>query len=205
MTDTDALDVTRDQPVTPYEGESWETLVGQAHEVFGADLEKGNLLIGVPFVIVRMTFRPGDYMRSDIKGKRGDYVSLNVVTGDQASLDKAVRRGRIPVEPCPVDPMEHLLVNEGGTGAYRQSVEYLEATNRIILPEGPQGGSYGECRFDTPVSEWDYPETSRYELRFTPDGDHVVIFDTRLYCPRGMRVSEYENEYTKEGVTRYLA
>ena len=193
-------------PVLPnipaiYSGESWETLQSTSDEFFGADLEKGDQLVGVPFAAVRLTFRPGDYLRSDMKEK-GDYVSIDVIIGPDDEIKRGIFRGRIK-EPVMVMAGEHLVVNEAGTGVYRQLVQYLEGTQRIRLNSDlPQEGRYGDSRYDIPVGHW---EVDRSAVRTTgADGRPSVAFDVRLLCPRGFRVSEYENEYTKEGKTRYI-
>jgi hypothetical protein len=192
------------EEVKPWSGGSWEDITRDADEVFGADLEKGNQLIGVPMCIIRATFRQGDYMSAKIDNK-GWYVSLDTIIAPQTEIDRAIRRGRIPEENTVPEPGEHLIFNEGGTGVYRQVVEYLAAKNRIqIKSDLPETGAYGESRYDVLPPEWDYPEHGQYDLRFDPDGNPVVSFEIRLLCPRGLRSSEYENEYTKQGVTRYL-
>lgn len=190
--------------VSAYSGDTWDELVLQSQEIFGADLEKGAALIGVPFVVVRATFRPGDYARSDIKGMNGDVVFLDLITGPQDEIDKGKRRGRI-ADDCPVGPGEHLGINEAGTGVYRQITEYLESSGLIILPEPqkPAEGRYGESRLDAPVSKWQVHNSAA--SRWTDDGQLTVSFELRLYCPRGLRESAYENEHTKQGVTRYIA
>lgn len=184
----------------PYAGEDWETLTRQADEVFGADLEKGDTLIGVPFLIVRATYRLGD-ITSPVTKVKGYYVSLDLIVGPAADLARAVRRGRV-TEPLSVEPGEHLIINEGGTGAYRQVTEYLESRGQIELPEGPASGAYGISRFDAPLSKWGITGNRK----ISDDGEILSAeFDIRLYCPRGLRSSEYTNDYTQSGKTRYIA
>jgi hypothetical protein len=147
-----------------------------------------------------MTFRIGDYM-SAVTKLRGAYVTVEIVTGDQRAFHRALKRGRID-EDCAFDAEEEILFNEGGTGAYRQAVQVWESLGWVTLPEGAEGGSYGESRFDTPLSEWDVKLP--VDTRFSDEGDPVFTAPIRISCPRGLRVSEYENEYTKEGRTRYF-
>lgn len=192
--------------VTPWTGGSWEDVTRDADEVFGADLEKGNTLIGVPMCIIRATFRQGDFLNAKIDDK-GWYVSLDTIIGPDDEIRRAIRRDRIPEanrENLP-EAGEHLVFNEGGTGVYRQMVEYLVNKGRILIKsDKPEQGAYGESRYDILPPEWEYPATG-YELRFDNDGNPVVSFEVRLLCPRGLRLSEYENEYTKQGETRYFA
>jgi hypothetical protein len=186
-----------------WQGQTYAELVTMAPVSMGADLEKGAALMGVPFAAIRATFRPGDYIRIDT-GDTGDYVSLDIVVGDSAAIALGVRRGRI--EPQIAEllvPEERLVFNEAGTGVYRQVVQFLELTGRIQLPSGPLDGPFGRCRFDTPVKEW--RTDGSCETRVSAAGESSVAFDIILVCPRGLRQSEYENEYTKQGVTRYIA
>lgn len=186
-----------------YLGGTWEELAREADEAFGADLEKGDTLIGVPFVIVRATYRPGDYKRPDIKNANGDYVSLDVIIGPRSEIDKGIQRGRI-IPPCTVEPGEHLVFNEAGTGVYRQVTEYLESKGRIRLDtDAPAEGRYGVSRYDFPVGSWQVDNYAK--VTFADNGAKSLEFDIRLLCPRGLRASDYENEATKTGHTRYIA
>lgn len=194
--------------VMPYRGESYEQMQETADIHYGVELEEGNRLIGVPFMALRLTFRPGGYI-SPVTNEAGHYVSIDLMVGSEREIAKGIRRKRI-TEPCDVEPGELLVINEGGTGVYRQAVEYLEAKGWIILPDGPRNGAYSESRFDTPLDKWRYPDTTPVEVRFTPDGDIVAIVDVRLECPRGLRASEYDNPSAKPGsgataITRYIA
>jgi hypothetical protein len=192
--------------VTPWTGGSWEDLTHDADEVRGADLERGALLVGVPMCIIRATFRQGDYMSAKIDAV-GWYVSLDTVIGPEPEIARAIRRKRIPEENLSSvpEPGETLIFNEGGTGVYRQIVEYLAAKKRILIKSDlPETGAYGESRYDVLPPEWEYPDRDGPELRYGPDGTPTVSFEVRLLCPRGLRSSEYENEYTKAGVTRYI-
>jgi hypothetical protein len=188
-----------------YRGESWDELTQEAHEVFGADLEKGQQLIGVPMCLVQATFRRGDF--ADKNGEKGFYVSLDTIIAPAPLVEKAVKRGRIPEENWDYireSVGDHLIFNEGGTGVYRQVVAYLEATERIqIKSDLGREGAYGESRFDTSPEQWTVDDSA--ELKRDEDGSYAVAFAIRLLCPRGLRSSEYANEYTKAGVTRYIA
>lgn len=186
-----------------YMGEAWDDLIGQSSQFFGSDLWKGDKLVGVPFVIVQGTYRQGKYVRADMKGVKADFVFLDLVVGPQGEIDKGVRRGRIGL-PVEVEAGEHLGINESGTGVYRQFTSYLEAAGLIKLPAGPEGGAYGESRLDTPVGNWEFDPSVQF-TRDPANGATTVAFNVRLYCPRGLRVSEYRNDITEEGRTRYIA
>lgn len=187
-----------------YAGESWVTLAGESREIFGADLEKGDLLIGVPFCAIEFTYRPGI-----VNVRTGDmmfYVSIDIITGPSEDIARAIRRGRIPeANAGMIEPGEHLVFNEGGTGVYRQTVAYLEDTGRIqIKGDLPKEGRYGESRYDIPPSKWNVNEDGT-DFRADDAGNPTLGFPVRILCPRGLRVSNYENEYSKSAVTRYLA
>lgn len=192
-------EIPRYDPAT-YPGDvGWESLLSEADEVLGYDLAKEELfdaLEGVPFMITRVTLRPG-ITRNNVKA---NYTSAECVIAPEATL----KRRRVNMETMPFEPGELVLFNDGSTGIHRQIVQYLEAKKFISLPEGPDGGKMGESRFDVPVAEW---TDIRYgELRFTEQGDAVYTADIRLFCKRGIRRSEYDNDYTETGsVTRYLA
>lgn len=186
----------------PYQGETYTELVATAAVIPGGDLVKGDLLIGVPFVVTAMTFRTGDYMNAATK-VTGAYVTIECVTGDEAAFARALRRGRI-TEDCPFDPEEQIIFNEGGTGAYREAVETWEKLGWITLPEGPEGGQSGASRFDTPIGKWELRAGFPGYVSADGQGEPVYHAPVRLSCPRGLRVSEYENDFTKEGRTRYF-
>lgn len=190
--------------VEPWRGGTWQELIQGADEVTGADLEHGNTLVGVPMCIIRATYRQGDYV-SPLTKSPGWYVSLETVIAPENEITKGIRRNRIPEDnqEYALDMAgERLVFNEGGTGVYRQITAYLEAKGLIrIGADLPDDGHYGESRFDVSPAEWEVPDGG---VRYGIDGLPVLDFNLRLMCPRGLRVSEYENEYTKAGVTRYI-
>ena len=195
------------QAVTPpaqYQGEDWDTLTRDAIEVFGADLEKGAQLVGMPMCIVQATYRPG-IMNKD-NGEMMFYMSLDTIIAPERELDKAFKRGRITQEQRDsFEPGEHLVFNEGGTGVYRQVTALLEATNRIkIKSDLPREGAYGESRFDISPKQWDVDESA--EFRLDESGNPTLAFSVRILCPRGLRTSEYPNEFSPSGKaeTRYI-
>jgi hypothetical protein len=78
------------------------------------------------------------------------------------------------------------VYNDGSTGIRRQIVGYL--AGKDILPE-----AYKETP-DAPV--WVQP---------ADDTEKDPEFSIRFLAPRGLRVSDYENDFTKDGKTFYLA
>ena len=203
MTATDNLPAIPEWEVPGmYAGESWDSLTSQADEVFGADLETAESLIGIPHIIILATFRLGDYQRPDLKIP-ADYVSFDIVTAPDEDIARARMRGKVSNDSH-VMGGEHLVWNASGTGAYRQFVSYLEARKLIVLPDGPTGGEFGASRLDTPVGHWNIVTTITPQL--DADGNYQsVAFPVRLRCPRGLRKSEYANDKSREGITYYLA
>ena len=183
---------------------AWQQLTAGAQTVAGGDLEKGDILIGYPFCITRVTFRQGDYANPKT-GEKGFYATLEITVGPSNEIARGIRRGRIPENNAgAVDPGENLVFNEAGTGVYRQLVKFLAMTNRIkIESDLPEEGPYGETRYDIFPDKWDVDDTAEFKL--DNDGKPVVSFGIKLLCPRGLRSSDYENEYTKSGHTRYIA
>lgn len=187
-------------PLT-YQGESWDELVSQSFEFFGGELEVPTSVVGIPFVILRLTFRIGDFLRTD-NGELGDYVSVDIMTATEEIIEGRRSRGKIP-ETSVAGPGEHIVLNLSGTAAYRQLVAFLESSKYIILPEGPDGGNFGTSRLDTPVRQWQirkdvkvrYDETGAYQS---------AVFDVRIHCPRGLRGNTADVKAAKDVEFFYL-
>lgn len=195
--------MTEVEPYIPGQ-ESWESLKTSADEVLGHELikdETADRLIGVPFIITRVVFREG-VQRKGAKW-RDDFVSCEAVVAPENILTDKAKRGklinpatgeRVAVDELPVEPDEHIIFNDGSTGIYRQIMMYLSQKGLIILPDKlPEMGGKGESRYDLPRSEW--AEGSQNGTNGIP---------VRLYAPRGLRYSEYQNDYTEDGKTRYI-
>ena len=196
----EVAEVNKPDEIQPYRGESWDTLEAESHEVAGSDQVKADLLTGFPFIAVHATLREGDYLHAAC-GKNHPYMYLTVVVGPEHEIDRAVKRGRIKEENRDdIDPGEVLGFVEAGTGLYRQFLAYFEDQGYLILPEGPANGAFGESRFDSLPEHWDFRAG---EVRFDESGQPVWDINFRVKFPRGLRVSEYENEFTKQGKTRY--
>lgn len=176
----------------------WDSLYAESDVVRGYDLAKDKLfdaLTGVPFVITRVTFR-----RGKVRDKRQfAYVSCETMIAPESVLAKR----RVNIADLPFDPGALVVFNDGSTGIYRQIVAYLEARGFITLPEGPDNGPHGTVRFDCPPSEW--AEIHAGEASTDEDGFFTYTANIRLACPRGLRLSTYENDYNPDGsTTRYL-
>lgn len=176
--------------------DDWAALTASADQVVGSELitdEALDKLMKVPFVIVNVTYRDG--IKRQGSDYRDDYVSCEAVVAPEAELTKKVRMGRLNLADISVEPGEHIVFNDGSTGIYRQITQYLHLKGFITLPEPvTDKGGKGESSYDLPRSQW----VSGAEAA----GDGLSI---RLYCPRGLRFSEYENDYAPDGAkTRYI-
>ena len=196
---SDAPEVTFREPA-PYNpvSDSWDDLTQGADEILGHDLAKDEILDaleGVPFMITRLTFRTSDV------GNRKNYVTCECVIAPRELLE----RRRVNLATLPFDAGDHVVFNDGSTGIYRQMVAYLHAKGFIALPDPVvQNGKAGESSYDLSPSEW--ADVNAGDMRYTESGEAIYIADVRILAKRGIRVSDgYENEWTKDGKTRYLA
>jgi len=112
---------------------------------------------------------------------RKGYMDLNKVQHDYVSCEYT------SLEDLPIDA----VFNDGSTGIRRQVVQYL--ASKGLLPEhyveNPDTTVWGVL----PAAVDENGEGSDWEI------------PVKLVCARGLRVSEYSNEFTDEGVTFYLA
>lgn len=212
-----ASDVMKTSTVPVYQpGTDWETLIGESDEILGYDLARDEIaddLVGVPFLITRVVFRPG-VKRDKILAA---YVSCETLISP--SLDLRLINARresseLPrltsLESLAIEPGSHIIFNDGSTGIYRQIIKYLYMKKYIELDEPViDAGGYGETTFDQPPSQWRnilQGETADYPA--SKDGSIFTGYsaNTRIYCPRGLRISTYTNEYTQNatGKTRYI-
>jgi hypothetical protein len=167
--------------------------------IVGHTLEKNrDNLIGVPFVITGVTVRDGVPAKNGKEVTLTNYLSLECVVADQATLTQMARMGRLlPAQLNNLIPNELIVINDGSTGIARQVIALLHQVGRIQVPEGDEGGEDGASRYDVHRTKW---------LRgFNPD-----VYDTEfkiiIQCPRGLRKSEYTNAFAADGaVTYYLA
>lgn len=177
--------------------EDWWTN-NQADEIEGHDLVKEEALfalVGVPFIITRVTFHDG--IQTKGSPYRSDYVSVELRVAPASFIAARLAAGRLTAEAASkVEPGEMLVVNDGSTGVYRQIVQYLAAKELITLPEGAEEGEKGETIWDLPRSLWEEGAD-----------DATKGIDVALRCARGLRFSEYSNAYTGDDKARtwYLA
>lgn len=190
-------------PLAP--GQGFADLMQGADTVSGASLFKDeglNTLVGIPFLIHSITFRPG-IIRDGIQQ---DYVSIEALLADAETMRRAIKRGQFTaVQAELLQPEENIILNDGSTGIFRQVVKYLNDNGYIALPEGPESGDKGNCRYDLPRTSW---EGTAVEMTVENDGTlSDTTYPVRLFCPRGLRVSEYTSPVnpSEKARTFYLA
>lgn len=186
--------VERVETVAEYQpGTDWYAATAQADETEGYDLAKElvlDSLVGIPFLITALTFRPGETR----------WVSVECVLAPESEM---VRR-KIAIEDLPFSPGDQVVFNDSGTGIYRQLAAYCEARGYMTAPKDmPSEGARGESRYDLPFTQWDIVAG---DVRASRDGRLTWRVPVRLLCKRGIRLSEYSIEGVPgESKTRYLA
>jgi len=172
-----------------------------------AVVDKGWLL-GVPFNVTAVTFWTPAADKTP-SGYRMGYVSCEATIGDIRSLERQIARGRVlervgnetriikNVDELAFYPGERVVFNDESTGIRRTIVGWLVKYDMVKIPEShPQ---YEGNRLDMPWPLWDSFRES------TPQGEGTIVPRfTRMpsgnpfliHCLRGLRVSEYSNEYT---------
>lgn len=208
-------DVAKTSSVPVYQaGTDWESLINESDEILGYDLardETADDLVGVPFLVTKAVFRPG-IVRDKVQQA---YVSCEIRIAPTLDIRQintrreSSRLARITsLEYLAFGPDSHLVFNDGSTGVYRQIVKYLYMKKFIELNEPViDVGGYGESSFDQPPSGW--RKVLAGETVDIPGNKQVFTgysANIRLYCPRGLRLSIYENDYTQNstGKTRYI-
>lgn len=115
-------------------------------------------------------------------------------TGDITPPGKKAPRNYVSVE-CLIHPLSQakfhrprIVFNDGSTGIYRQLTKYLAAKGHIAVDENlPEEGEANATRYDVSYSTGD-----------------PLTFEIRLYCPEGLRKSEYTGP-AGDATTWYLA
>jgi hypothetical protein len=162
----------------------WNAQVSDAIEIEGYSLYGGkendktlDELVGVPFIIKNVTFRHGDIIPEGQKEAR-DYVSAEcLIRPDHAH--KFNRR--------------YVVFNDGSSGIYRQIVAALAARDMVELDDNlPETGDANTTRYDVSFSDG------------TEDGS-ITFPDIRLFCPEGLRASDYQTPRGTQARTWYLA
>lgn len=174
-------------------GLSFRELAVGADAVHGHDLEQDkSALIGVPHLITGVVYRDGM-----LRNKQPtNYLSVEATIADWDTLYNRFQRGRITEDQLRrFSPNEAVVYNDGSAGIARQITAYLHDRELIQVPDGPEVGEVGECRWDVYRAQW---------IKGFDVDNPSPRFDIRLLCLRGLRVSEYEYG-TGEAATFYLA
>jgi hypothetical protein len=174
---------------------------GEAFWSQGFRLVSKEDLLGVPFVIISATYREG-FPRAGVKG---DYVSIEAVVADADILSsKPVmthiaheQPGVSTMSDLSVFPNEAIIFNDGSTGVRRQVTEKLAGAG--IFDPGPDGPDVLD-RHDRQIQKW----KKGADLIGERNVALVNGEPFRYVCRRGLRKSEYENEFG-QAVTFYIA
>lgn len=188
----------------------YQALAANAYVVDSGELVKNEDLARlekVPFVITHVAFRRGDITPKGAT-EPGAYVSVTATIADEDTLLKLAKFGRIDYANFMFMPEESIVFNDGSTGVKRQLTEFLHQTGAIRVAPADDiviGGGAGESSFDLPPHKWD--EINAGQLQFDAEGFglYEIKLDKPIHCRRGLRSSQYANQYTQEGVTWYLA
>jgi hypothetical protein len=160
---------------------AWNALVSQSAEFEGYALVGGreNDLTLSLLEGVPMIIQNITFRQGDITPKGQDeprdYVSLELM---------------VSPEFRPRFPRGFIVINDGSTGIYRQIIKRLARDGRIDLPGGPEDGD---------------ANTTRYDISLTIDGEPFSFTGVNIYCPQGLRPSEYKNPDGSDSVTWYIA
>jgi hypothetical protein len=191
--------------VQVYDDENWY-LDKDVDNIEGYDLVKDEALfalVGVPFRITKFTFhegkqQPGCAWRNDFVSAELRVFPLAFIEANMARIISRRTSDLILDRQAIAAPNEFLVINNGGTGFYRQVTEYLDAKGIIEIGGNmPWVGGKNQCRYDLPRSEW-------------TSGEEVATegIDVKFNCVRGLRYSDYTNEYTGDqdrAITWYIA
>lgn len=144
-------------------------------------------LIGVPHVVIAVTWRPG-FPRQD--KTPGDYVSIEAIVADHDTLYSNPVKHMLPVEPenLNVFPNDMVVYNDSSTGVRRTMTELFDTLGMIDV-----GGarSADENPFDKPFQSWTAGQDAA-QSTLTADRDGVPF---RYIAIRGLRRSDYESPY----------
>lgn len=144
-------------------------------------VDNKDYLIGVPHVIIGVTYREG-FPR---EGMAGDYVSIEAVVADKATLDTPPVRSQLPGELA-VHPNEAIVYNDSGTGIRRTLTELFHNTGLIDV--GNPGKNSDLNVFDRPFQQWvSGADRATTGIVATVNGEPF-----RYLALRGLRRSDYE-------------
>lgn len=158
----------------------------------GFRLVDKDFLVGVPHVVIGITYREG-FPRE--KGMPGDYISVEAVVADKQTLESSPIRHMLPPD-LKVWAEESVVYNDSSTGIRREFTGLFHSIGLIdvgapVANENP---------FDRPYHQWmhgaDIATTG-----ITEDAQGVPF---RFVAARGLRRSDYESPYGP-ATTFYIA
>ena len=203
---------------SPLSGESWAELMQESATIPGYDLltdADTDALVGIPMIVTKVSFRKGVSRKGRPNYSEDNpndaYVSLEILlapTFDLPQINRARKANDLTeitdLGQLPFRQSDHVVINDGSTGIYRQVVAFLATADYIDLNEGEVSGGKGETILDTIPNEWAAIRAGRSV--YDNDGFLTAEFDVRLACRRGIRLSKYDTEFNPDGATtRYLA
>jgi len=142
-------------------------------------------LIGVPHVIISVTYREGYVTETGIKG---DYVSVEAVTADAATLDSPQVKSMTDSRELAVYPNEAVVYNDGGKGIRRSLTELF---TRMGLVNPGYATQQDENPADRPFSLWVSGEDAATSgIIADANGEKF-----RYVAMRGLRKSDYDSPY----------
>jgi hypothetical protein len=188
-----------------------ETVFSQK-TVTSGDNKEG--LVGVPFVITKVTFQlPDEELSKDNDVK--DFVSLEAQIAPESYVQQNALSGWIPnianvqgwIDSYGMRPDEYIVINDGSKGIRRQIVEALH--NSGLIDIGERTGVPAD--FDRPWSDWeDFSQSEKRERdgivsrvpSFTKGshGDDLV-----MPVLRGLRKSKADDAPAAYSYTFYLS
>lgn len=199
-------------PVDPSVAE-WNNAANDAVVIVSYDVAKDeylDALVGIDLIVTGVTYREG-IPDPATKTPRA-YVSLECLLSPSWDI-RRINLARAAsdlhkiesLDEIPWEPGEHVVINSGSTGIYRQITEVLFEIGAIKLPDPVvRTGKRGECSFDLPPGKWtDCLTGASY---FNDNGFlQYVNTDLRLRCKKGVRVSSYQTDDYGDATTYYLA
>jgi hypothetical protein len=149
-------------------------------------------LIGVPFIIKRVVYREG-FPR---EGAEGDYVSVECIVADKATLEAAPIKAGLP-SVLTIYPNEGVVFNDSGTGVRRTLTKFFDDQKLIDVGKPLAEGTNP---FDKPFQMW-HSGQGPAEAGFRgEDVGHAALY----LALRGLRRSDYE-WHGNEATTFYFA
>lgn len=148
-------------------------------------IEKDDL-IGVPLIVISLTYREGYSRKENDKTIVGDYVSVEAIVADEQTLGMPQFRKQLPAT-LNVFPNEAVIFNDGGTGIRRDMTKLLDDLGMIEVG----GHADDDRRYDRPYSLWKSgADLAQAGITVDSNGEKF-----RYTAIRGLRKSEYESPF----------